>query len=238
MSTKPQGQYLSAAYAVLLKAGRSMHYTQIASVGKHLGILQSESSSLDIIMSSLLSEDIRTNLDSLFVKERPGIYALSLRGLVGSPERELRYSDASALLDDLHARTGITERNELLNKALYLTGRTLDMAGSRGVIIYRTLDQHQCIEINIPELVKEFGKHADELAMGVVYEVPQILRRSKQTAFRLALEDPSFAIPVSLFLLDLAIDLVGTQTLLVIESANSSIKIPVRFESQYASSHN
>ena len=215
-----------------------MHYTQIASVGKHLGILQSESPSLDIIMSSLLSEDIRTNPDSLFVKERPGVYALSLTGLIGSPKGELRNSDASALLHDLHARTGITERNELLNKALYLTGRTLDMAGSRGIIIYRTLDQRQSIEINIPELVKEFDKHADVLAMRVVYEVSQVLRRSKQTACRLALEDPSFAIPVSLFLLELAMDLVGSESVLVIESANSSIKMPVRFEGRYASSPN
>ena len=238
MSTKPQCQYLSAAYAVLLKAGRSMHYSQIASVSKHLGILQSESSSLDIIMSSLLSEDIRTNPDSLFVKERPGVYALSLRGLVGSPERESRHSDGSPLLDELHVRTGITERNELINKALYLAGRTLDIAGSRGVILYRTLDQYQSIEIDISELVQEFGKHADEPAMAAVYEVPQTLRRAKQTASRLGLDDPWFATRVSLFLLELAIDLVGSETVLVIESSNSSTRIPVRLESQYASSHN
>lgn len=228
MSTKPQGQYLSAAYVVLLKAGRSMHYTQIASVSKHLGILQSESSSLDIIMSSLLSEDIRTNPDSLFVKERPGIYALSLRGLAGFSVRESRCSDRSPLLDDLHSRTGITERNELINKALYLAGRTLDIAGSRGVILYRTLDQLQSIEIDIPKLVQEFGKVADEPAMAVVYEVPQILRRAKQTASRLALDDPLIAIRVSLFLLELAIDLVGSETVLVIESSSSAIRIPVR----------
>ena len=238
MSTKRQGQYLSAAFVVLSKAGRSMHYTQIASVSQRLGILQSDSSSLNIIMSSLLSEDIRTNPDSLFVKERPGVYALSLRGLVGPSEVEPRYSDASALLDALHARTGITDRNELLNKALYLTGRTLDMAGRQGMTTYRTLDRHHNIEINMPELVKEFAKHADALAMALVWEFPRTLRVAKHTACRLALEDPSLAIPVALFLLELAIDLVGGETVLVIESANSSIRVPVRLESQYASSHN
>ena len=188
-------------------------------------------------MSSVLSEDIRTNPDSLFVRERPGVYALSLRGLVGSPDREPRSSDGSPYLDDLHARTGITERSELINKALYLAGRTLDMAGSRGVILYRTLDQHQSIEIDIPGLVEEFGKQADEPAMAAVYEVPQTLRKAKQTAYRLALDNPFFAIRVSLFLLELAIDLVGSETVLVIESSNSSIKVPVRLESQHASSH-
>ena len=215
-----------------------MHYTQIASVSQRLGVLQTDSSSLDTMMSSLLSEDIRTNPDSLFVKERPGVYALSVKGLVGLPELEPRTSDTSTLLSDLRARTGITERNELLNKALYLTGRTLDMAGSRDVTCYRTLDQSQSIEINIPDLVKEFARDEDAFAMAVVYEFPRTLGRAKHTARRLALRDPSLAIPVSLFLLELAIDVVGSETVLVIESADSSIKVPVRLESKYASSHN
>ena len=214
-----------------------MHYTQIASVSQQLGILRTDSSSFDIIMSSLLSEDIRTNPDSLFVKKRPGVYALSLKGSAGFSEVETRDSDAAALLDDLHVRTGITDRNELLNKALYLTGRTLDIAGEQEVILYGNLDLQQSIEINVPELVKEFAVHVDELAMALVYEFPRTLRKAKQTACRLALEDASLAIPLSLFLLELAIDLVGSDTVLVIASANASTKIPVRSKSQYASTH-
>ena len=206
-----------------------MHYTQIASVCQQLGILQAEISHLDVSMSSLLSEDIRTNPDSLFVKERPGIYALSPKGIAGLGEVNDGDVDASAALSELHVRTGISERSELLNKALYLTGRTLDMAGAQGVVHYRSLDMQQSIEINIVELEKDFAAHVDELGRSLFYEFPLILRRAKQTSCRLALKHAWLVIPLSLFLLDLAIDLVGTGSILVVKSDKSSIKIPVRF---------
>ena len=209
-----------------------MHYTQIASVSHRMGLLRTDSTSFDVIMSSLLSGDIRTNPDSLFTKKRAGVYALSLKGLVGLPKVEPRDSGTSVLLEDLHARTGITDRNELLNKALYLTGRTLDIAQGQEVIFYQSLELQQSIDLNVRELVKEFAVHVDELATALAYEFPRALKKAKQMACRLGLEDAALAIALSLFLLGLAIDIVGTGTVLVIASPESSTKMPVRSESQ------
>ena len=229
MSTKRQSQFLAAAYEVLSKARRSMHYTQITSVGQRLGILQSASPSIEISMSSLLSEDIRINPDSLFVRERPGVYALSPKGLVGTPNMENHHPNTDALLDHLHVLTGIADRNALVNKALYLAGRTLDVAGESGVSLYKSPNVSQSIEINIPDLVREFVAKKDDRRLALISTGSQAtLNKSKTIARRLTVEDLPLAVRVSLFLLELAIDLVGTDNLLVIMSTTSSIKLPVR----------
>ena len=215
-----------------------MHYTQIASVSQRLGIVPADTPSLHIAMSSSLSADIRANPDSQFVRDRPGVYALATRGLTGRRRTDSHDVDASAMLDGLHSRTGIVERSELLNKALYLTGRTLDMAERRKVIHYVTLDLQQRIDINISELAREFAMDVDELATDLVYEFPRVLKKAKQAAFRLGFEEVSLVIPLSLFLLELAVDLLGNDTVLVVASANSSIKVPVRSESGNEISHN
>ena len=236
MRVKRQSHILSAAYEVLSKARRSMHYTQIASVGKRLGILQSDSASIDVMMSSLLSQDIRRNPESAFVKERPGVYALSARGIVGSSEVKGTNSDSSSLLNYLHERTGIFDRSRLLNKALYVTGRTLDMAGSKGVSFYSSLDHSQSIKVDLPNLVEEFERQSEQRALDVIGGLrDHTLRVAKQTASRLGLEDLWLAVRISLFLLELATDVVGTETLLVIKSSTSSIRLPVRSGSRYGS---
>ena len=235
MSPRRQSQFLLAAYEVLSKAGRSMHYTQITSVALRLGILQSPGHNLEISMSSLLSEDIRANPNSRFVKERPGIYALSTHQSAGQSDSKVKRPDLRTPLGPLHDRTGLPHPTGLINKALYLMGRTLDIAGSQGFSVYRNFERNQYIEIRVPDLVNEFVKQNDQLAMAWVGSLsPAALQRSQQIACRLCVQDPRLAVQMSLFLLDLATDLVEHGNLLVIESSTSSIKLAVKSGRGYA----
>ena len=235
MSSNRQHQFLSAAYKVLSKARRSMHYTQIAAVSQRLDILPSGGASVNISMSSLLSDDIRTNPDSLFVKERPGVYALSNKGLVASPPIEASPPNSTSLIHQLGSKTRITEPNALLNKALYLTGRTLDLAGSHGSLLYRTFDHKDSIKINVPDLVEEFSSQSVQVDMTLINDLSQAtLRKLKHLACRLALDNPALALHFSLFLLDLAADLIGVHNVLEIESSTSSTRVLIRSGRQHA----
>ena len=236
VSIKPQSQFLTAAYEVLSKARRSMHYTQIASVGQRLGVLQSNSASIEITMSSLLSEDIRTNPDSLFVKKRPGVYALSSKGLAGSPNSESSDTSASSYIDYLQVRSGLADRTATVNRALYLAQRTVDMAGPSGLLFYISLDRNQSIEISIGDLLDEFTSTTDRQTLMLINGNSQaIVERARRIARHLDVDDLSLVIQMSLFLLDLAIDLVGMDNVLIMQSANSSIRVPVRTGKQHAS---
>lgn len=229
MSSAGQDRILSGAYAVLSKARRSMHYTQIASVGTQLGLFQSDSKSIHIMVSSLLSADIRTNPASLFVKKRPGIYTLSTRGLVGTSQLRTLRSDSDGLLSHLHESTGIPARSALLNKALYLAGRTIDVGGRGGCLTYCTLNDSQSIDIDIVELTGEFSKADADAFVEVLANLSQeALTKARQIALRLALEDLSVVVGFSLFLLELATDVIGSNRLLVIKSSHSSIRMTVR----------
>ena len=229
MKTEQHLDFLSVAYAVLSQAGRPMHYTQITSVGLRLGILRSASASPEIAMSSMLSHDIRTNSESLFVKERRGVYALSEFSKTRWNVSSDTFQYENEILDKLRTRTGLADRNEIIIRALYLTGRTLDLSAAGGPLEYQAADEDQTIEVNLNDLVKEFEAKEDGKELVKIATASKTTwLRTMQVAKRLGLEEPKSAVEVSLFLLELAIDLVEPGNLLVIQSATSSIKVPVK----------
>ena len=229
MNGKSKNQFLKAAYEVLSRAHRPMHYTQIASVGRHLGVLQSYSASIEIAMSSMLSSDIRTNPDSRFARERPGVYTLSPKGLVGSASAGLLGPSLSSYVDHLQVRAGLSNLTLTVNRALYLTRRTIDIAGPKGVLLYISTDRTQSIEINTRDLLSEFASKCDTYETVLFNAGSQaIVMRAKRLADHFGVEDLSIVVRISLFLLELAIDLVGTEHVLLMQSETSSAKIPVR----------
>ena len=229
MSIGRQSQFLSAAHEILSKAGRPMHYTQIASAAKRLGILESRSQTAEVAMSSLLSEDIRKNPNSRFVRKRPGVYSLAASEAPARPNSTTETAASESHLDQLRCRTGLRDVSALLRKALYLTGRTIDVAQGTGVSVYSTLDWSQHIEVRIPDLVQEFhGEHDQQPVTWLPMLRSEVLRSLADTGNRLRTEHPLVTAQVAMFLLDLALDLIDNETRLLIHSGNTSITVSVR----------
>ena len=235
MRNRHQGQFLSAAYNVLSRAGRSMHYTQITSVAVQLGLLNSGNENAEIAMSSLLSQDIRTNQDSLFAKKRPGVYMIADSSVTTSHCTTEDHAFQEVPFDQLRDRTGLSGTFEVFNKALYLTVRTLDISANSRKVVYRSVNGNQFIEFRVSDLVDEF--HRDNAGSALPTRVVQrrdIIVRSLAIASRLSIGNPQIGIRIALFLLDLAMDVVGQGRLLVIESGGLSIKVAVKSGRRHA----
>ena len=223
MSTYPHGQFLTAAYEILTQAGTSMHYSQITAAALQLGILKSNSKTAAIAMSSLLSQDIRKNPKSNFLRKRPGVYALSEIPEVASRRPTSETSSRATFLERLKYRTSLANTSLVLNKALYLANRTIDIAGPMKSLTYRSLSGSSSIDIQLPDLVKECitEKYCGNVGIGDDTNLHRISRLN-QVATRLALKDYRVAVQVALFLLDLALDLSGQDDVIGIESCYSS----------------
>ena len=151
-----QSIYLNAAEGVLQRAGRSMHYTQITSVAIRLGLLETKSKTAAISMSSILSEDIRTNPQSKFLKRLPGIYDLAEPSGTVFRTASRPKPLPSNYLERLKCRLNMNDTSAVVLKALYLAGRSLDMAGNKDRFTYRRKTSRDGLEITIAELSNEF----------------------------------------------------------------------------------
>ena len=168
MSTYPHSQFLTAAYEILTQAGRPMHYSHITSIARRLGILQSRSKIPAIAMSSLLSQDIRKNPKSNFIRKRPGVYALSETSNAVSRRASSATLSGAPSLERLKCRTSLANTSLVLNKALYLANRTLDIAGPMQRLTYKSLRGSGTIELRLPDVVRECskGNYCDSLGIG------------------------------------------------------------------------
>ena len=210
-----------------------MHYTQITATALRLGILQSESKTIEVAMSSLLSEDIRTNPHSPFIRKRRGVYGIAAVPAKVSLNSIHKDSTIGRFIEQLRTRAGLADESSVLRKALYLAGRTLDIAGLKNGSTYRSSDGNRVIDIQMPDLVKEFGVSEQEQEVWWGDRVNlDTTRKSKQLAERLRVKDTQTAIRLSLFLLDLALDLAGQDGIIAIASRHSSTKVAVRSVSQ------
>ena len=229
MNKQEREEYLDAAERVLSKAGRSMHYTQIVAVADRHSLLEAKGPVADRKMSSFLSIDIKLNLESRFLRDRPGIYSLA----ENSSRKNLNHGSPEGYIDpplgELVSRTRLPDHTAVLNKALYLLGRTIDRLAGSGVIFLENQSMTRRIDISTSDLIYVVETNGGEHALGSGVVLHQdTLGRARRVADRLSLKDPRAALTIALFLLDLALDVVEEETLLVLKSETSSIKIAIK----------
>ena len=206
-----------------------MHYTQIASVALQLELLEPKSKSVEVSMSSLISKDIRCNPNSPFVKKHPGVYTLVPRNNAHLQTVSYETIFQPIKIENLQKRTGIADTTRVAHKALYLAGRSLDMIGATGLLTYESVDGGQEIGVNISELEKSFSESQNHRgAKWSDYSDTRVAQESKRLAQRLSYDDSRIALSLALFLLDLALDLVGQDGVVVIKSDYSSTRISVK----------
>ena len=229
MNKQEREEYLAAAERVLSTAGRSMHYTQIVAVADRQSFLEAKGPVSDRKMSSFLSMDIKLNLESRFVRERPGIYSLAENSSRENLKHGLPGGYIDSPLGELVSRTRLRDHTAVLNKALYLLGRTIDRLADSEVLFLENQSMTRRIDISTTDLIAVVETNAGEHAFwsGVVLH-QDTLGRARHVANRLSLEDARAALTISLFLLDLALDVVEEESLLVLKSASSSIKIAIK----------
>lgn len=129
-----KGAYLSAAEAVLRRVGRPMHYTSIAKLAIRLRLLVTNSVQPEIAMSTTISADIADNPNTIFKRERPGVY--SLREDEAASFLGETYL-CSALLErvaSLRVLLGATSDLALVRRSLYLFSRALQLSTPSGSI--------------------------------------------------------------------------------------------------------
>lgn len=217
-----QGMYLGAAVEVLGRIGRPMHYESITRAAIALGILDSTSKSPEIAMSSLLSEDIKSNTRTVFAKVRPGVYRLASQRTRSSQLVESACLGVTAIMN----RSNLPTPKRVLQKAVFLTGRVLDVAGTDNTIVFADTRATKEISFDLAELGGSFGK--GDYCDGKQYCLDSEPSTAK-LANRLNISNAMVATSVALFLLDLALDVVHTDGLLVVRAkdAVSSIQLPI-----------
>ena len=234
-----EGRYISAAQAVLARLNRPMHYEQITAVALKLGLLDSTGEKPEIAMSSILSGDIRTNSSSVFAKERRGVYKLVRRGPFRDEAIGSHQQTTGALVMLIQSKSGIDSERKIAKRALYLAGRTLDMAGHTDVAWFGDTQRKQSIEINLAELLGlvEIPALATRLTRshtgsgvpaGQFGSIAQPIGQYQRLADRLCAE-PRAAIHFSLCLFDLALDTVGPDGLVrVYSSEGVSLQLAIK----------
>ena len=229
MKRTKRDKFLAAAFDVLSRAGRSMHYTQIVSVATKSGMLLTENKDVQASMVSFLGMDVRTNPGSRFVRDRPGVYALALSNALGRPQHVHSDQDSQTRIHHLLLRTSLPDSVAVLNKSFYLLGRLLDHGSESGVCSIRNLDGTNQMEVQLLNLVEEFDAEPEHSALFANSETTwRIKRKADQLARRLSLENPQFVVAIALFVLDLALDMVGDESLLVIGSGSSTTRLSLK----------
>ena len=229
MNKQERDEYLAAAERVLSQARRAMHYTQIVAVADRYDLLDAKAPTVSRKMSSFLSTDIKINPESRFARERPGVYSLSentSRGIPG-PEHPDQYR--YALVRRLVNQTKLPNDAAVLNKSLYLLGRTLDLLTDSEVIALENQSETRRIEISSSDLIDVGATSGDQGAFWTGVMLGRgTLQKAGHIAERLSLEDTQVALSISLFLLDLALDVVAEENLLVLKAGSSSIKMTIK----------
>ena len=229
MKNTKRDQFLAAAFEVLSQAGRSMHYTQIVSVATRSGILPTENKDVLVSMVSILGMEVRRNPRSHFVRDRPGVYALALSNTLECSQHSHPDPDSQSQVDHLIRRTSLPDRTAVLNKSLYLLGRLLDHGSESGVCLIRNIDGTNQMDVQVSDLVEEFEAKPDRGGFFTKNETDLgIRRKAEQLARRLCLGNPQSAAAIALFLLDLALDIVGDDSLLVIGSGSSTTRLSLK----------
>lgn len=229
MKSTKRDKFLAAAFEVLSRAGRSMHYTLIVSVAAKTGMLQVDNKNVQASMVAILGSDVRTNPHSCFVRDKPGVYALRVPSTSRRPQHPHSGQDSQARIDYLIRRTGLADGTAVLNKSVYLLGRLLDCGSEYGVCSISNLNGTSRVDVRISDLVEELGASVGQDADCSNIETnPEIKRRVGQLARRLPLGNPKIAVAVALFVLDLALDIVDSDSLLVIGSGNSTTRLSLK----------
>ncbi|MCG8608101.1 winged helix-turn-helix domain-containing protein, partial [bacterium] len=111
----PDNRYLRAAKEVLLQYGKPMHYQTLTRMAMKTGHLDTNAQYPEVAMSTILSNDIRKNPNSIFKKERLGVFALSdtLRNIT-------EYRQFGNRVLQLSQALGLPEKLSVVKRALYV----------------------------------------------------------------------------------------------------------------------
>ena len=123
-------------------------------------------------------------------------------------------------------RSNLPTPKRVLQKAVFLTGRVLDVASTDKTIVFGDTRATKEISFDLAGLGESFVKGA--YCEGKRYCLDSVPSTAK-LANRLAISNATVATSVALFLLDLALDVVHTDGLLVVRAkdAVSSIQLPI-----------
>ena len=176
------GYYLKAAYEVLLKSQRPMHYSSIVQVAMHLGLLKPGTAFPEIAMCSLLSRDIRTNDTSRFRKIKEGVFALS--DGVASEKDLSDYHLLGKRVPVIMLKLKLIHPVFVIKKSLYLLKTVKEQLGDSTFFTLRSISGSQCVDLsNLEPLRQELVAHFSNLF--VVSPTPVILTHEILTASHL-----------------------------------------------------
>ena len=135
----------------------------------------------------------------------------------------------------MQAKSGIRNRAKVAKKALYLGGRTLDVADDNEVATYSDTGFGQSIPIIVAEVIGDLEiDMAEGPRGGFEKSIAQVSKPFERLARRLEVDEPRLAIHFALFLLDLALDTVCSDGILVVHSHKNSLRLPIKSNSESA----
>jgi hypothetical protein len=146
-------KYVQAASELLIRFGKPMHYTTIASAAIDLGLLESGCLSPEIAMSSALSKEVTFNPKSILKKNKLGVYDVAFGERIGC--YLLNKNNLGSRLDLLAKKLGLKDESYAIKKSIFMTRRLISVLGEEKEAVIINNEQRFLVDFVLHENTKK-----------------------------------------------------------------------------------